>query len=123
MNFLNRLFSSSPDNDEVRLDWIPLTDLVQFDEAIELSAHKKVLMFKHSTRCGISSMVLKQFERKFQPDEHTVLYFLDLLLHRDISNAIAERFNVSHQSPQLLVIENGTCTANASHHGIVELVE
>lgn len=122
MNFINRLFTSSPDS-ENQLDWIPLTNLAQLDEAIELSAHKKVMIFKHSTRCGISSMVLKQFEKKFQPDENSALYFLDLLRHRDISNAVADRFQVVHQSPQLLVIENGVCTAHASHYGVVEMVE
>lgn len=68
-------------------------------------------------------MVLKQFEQKFHADENTVLYFLDLLRYRDISNAIAQRFNVRHQSPQVLVIENGTCSTHASHYGIVELVQ
>lgn len=121
MNFLNRLFSSSPDSEEDHLDRIPLTDLSQLDEAIELSAHKKVLIFKHSTRCGISSMVLKQFEKKFEPDENSALYFLDLLRHRDISNAVSERFKVTHQSPQLLILDNGVCSAHASHYGIVEL--
>lgn len=123
LNFLNRIFDSSSDTDKGRLDWISLTDLSQLEEAVDISIHRKVLIFKHSTRCGISSMVLRQFEKTFQPDEHSVLYFLDLLRHRDISNAIAERFNVTHQSPQILVIENGSCTRHASHHQIIEMLK
>lgn len=121
----NRLFSSkgSFESTNSGIDWRPLNDMAQLDEIDVLSNNKKVLIFKHSTRCGISSMVLKQFEQKFQPEENTVLYFLDLLQHRDISNAIADRFGVTHQSPQLLAIENGVCTRNASHYGIVEMVE
>lgn len=125
MSMFNRLFSSqgSIESTKSGIDWRPLNDMAQLDEIEILSNGKKVLIFKHSTRCGISSMVLKQFEQKFQPEENTVLYFLDLLKHREISNAIALRFGVTHQSPQLLVIEKGACTRNASHYGIVEMVE
>jgi bacillithiol system protein YtxJ len=48
-------------------------------------------------------------------------YFLDLLNHRDISNAIAERFNIVHQSPQVVIIKDGKVVAHASHEGINEL--
>lgn len=125
MGILNRLFSSSESSNGSKSEfgWTSLNSMEQLDEIESISSEKKVLIFKHSTSCGISRMVLKQFEQKFQPDEDTALYFLDLLRHRDISNAIAERFKVTHQSPQLLVIENAVCTANASHYGIVELVE
>ena len=124
MGIFNRLFSSNESSTDSKseLGWNPLSSIEQLDEIKDVSSEKKVLIFKHSTRCGISSMVLKQFEQKFQPDENTMLYFLDLLRHRDISNAIADRFNVTHQSPQLLVIENGVCTQHASHSGIAELV-
>ncbi|TNF08335.1 MAG: DUF2847 family protein, partial [Bacillota bacterium] len=46
------------------------------------------------------------------------LYFLDLLNHRDVSNEIANRFQVVHQSPQLILIKNGVAVYNASHSEI-----
>ena len=80
------------------------------------------LIFKHSTRCSISRYVLSDFIAHFtySSDEFTA-HYLDLLNHRDISNAIAERFEVQHQSPQLIVIKEGKAIAHASHEGINEL--
>ncbi len=118
------LFSSSGSSEKKQseLNWIPLESLSQLDEIESLSAGKKVLIFKHSTRCGISSMVLKMFKSTFKPDENKVLYYLDLLNHRNISNEIADRFGVTHQSPQLLVIENGSCINHGSHHQILSMI-
>lgn len=118
------LFSSSGSSEKKQseLNWVPLESLSQLDEIENISANKKVLIFKHSTRCGISSMVLKAFKSSFKPDENTVLYYLDLLSHRNVSNEIANRFGVTHQSPQLLVIENGSCTNHGSHHQILSMV-
>ncbi|MFN5418697.1 MAG: bacillithiol system redox-active protein YtxJ [Flavobacteriia bacterium] len=93
--------------------WTKLTSLEQLDEI--LTSDKKVLIFKHSTRCSISSMALNNFEREFTLDEQIETYFLDLLQHRDISNAIAEKANVYHQSPQVIVFENKKSIYNASH--------
>lgn len=50
--------------------------------------------------------------------DNVVLYFLDLIEHRDISNEIATRFGVVHQSPQLIVIKDGKAVYNDSHESI-----
>ncbi len=80
-----------------------------------LHSDKKVLIFKHSTRCSISSMALNNFEREFEINENIDTYFLDLLKHRDVSDAIAEKANVYHQSPQVIVFENEKSIYDASH--------
>ena len=100
------------------MDWFQLTDMSQLDEMVEQSTEKPILIFKHSTRCSISRMALKQFEREFDSADTITPYFLDLLLHRDISNEIANRFQVMHQSPQLLLIKNGQSIYDASHDSI-----
>ena len=80
------------------------------------------LIFKHSTRCSISRFVLADFMNHFTySSEEFGAYYLDLLNHRDISAAIAERFNVVHQSPQLIIIKEGKAVAHASHEGVNEL--
>jgi len=63
-------------------------------------------------------MVLKQFENEFKLEESITPYFLDLLEHRDVSNEIASRFEVQHQSPQLLVIQAEKAVFSASHENI-----
>ena len=100
------------------MNWISMVDLGQLNEIILLSSDKPVLIFKHSTRCSVSRMVLKQFESEFDLENQVTPYFLDLLEHRDVSNAIAEQFKVVHQSPQLLLIKNGMSVYDASHSAI-----
>lgn len=99
------------------MNWIPLTDEKQLDEIIERSNTSPQVIFKHSTRCGTSSMILNRLERSDMPPA-TDFYFLDLIRYRDISNRIAERFKVYHESPQVLLIRNGECTYDESHLGI-----
>ncbi len=98
--------------------WNYLKTLGQLDIIDELSKTKPVLLFKHSTRCGISAMSLSRFERDMEKSPSFEPYFLDLISHRDVSNEIATRYGIEHQSPQVLLIENGKCTYNTSHNGI-----
>jgi bacillithiol system protein YtxJ len=108
----------------VLMKWIPLTSEDQLIEIRERSATLPQVIFKHSTRCGTSSMVLNRLERADAP-ESVDFYFLDLISHRNLSNKIAEEFSVYHESPQVLLIKNGECVYDESHMGIQmdELVE
>lgn len=119
MSFLKNIFGTSEEKQSIsKVGWRLLTDLGQLNEIIDLSTEKPVLIFKHSTRCSISRMVLKQFENEFDLDEKVVPYFLDLLEYRNISNEIASRFEVQHQSPQIIVIKDGNAVYHASHESI-----
>jgi len=120
MSFLNNIFGENSEPEKSPVKWIALTSLAQLDEITALSNQRPVLIFKHSTRCNISSAALGRLERAWtalDDTAHTV-YFLDLLKHREISNAIAERYGVEHQSPQALVIRNGKCVQESAHFGI-----
>lgn len=119
MNLFSSLFGASENqhsNSEIK--WIDLTSHSQIDEMVSGSTRQPQLIFKHSTRCAISRMALKDFERHFKLDDQIGCYFLDLLSHRELSNEIASRFGVVHQSPQLLVIKNGKCIYDVSHGAI-----
>ncbi len=119
MGFLNNVFGSSSDkSDESTIKWIPLNSVSQLNEIKIASQTHPVLIFKHSTRCSISRMALKQFEKQYDLQPEINCYYLDLLNFRDISNEIASQFNVFHQSPQLLLIKNGACTFSATHESI-----
>ena len=103
--------------------WHNLTDISQLKDIVILSKEQStnglaVLIFKHSTRCSISSMALHRLETKCIDDEKLPMYFLDLLNHRDISNEIAHLFSIEHASPQVLLIKNGVCVYHASHTNI-----
>lgn len=99
------------------MNWIPLTEIAQLDNINKASFDTPQVIFKHSTRCSISSMALNRLERDTAPSK-TDFYYLDIIKYRAISNAIAERFNVYHESPQILVIKNGECVYDESHQGI-----
>jgi len=116
--FKNIFGSSEEENTTSKIGWKPLTDLGELNEIVDVSNEKAVLIFKHSTRCGISRSALKHFENEFDLEEKITPYFLDLLNHRDVSNEIANRFGVEHQSPQILLIKNGKAIYAASHSDI-----
>ncbi|MFV5684252.1 bacillithiol system redox-active protein YtxJ [Flavobacterium sp. GB2R13] len=120
MSFFQNIFNSSDDKDlnENKINWNELTDLGQLNEIIAISNEKPVAIFKHSTRCSVSRMALKQFENEFNSADKVTPYFLDLIAHRDISNEIATRFGVTHQSPQLILIKEGKTIYNVSHSDI-----
>jgi bacillithiol system protein YtxJ len=116
--FKNIFGDSEESNNESKMAWSKLTDLGQLNEIINESTEKPVAIFKHSTRCSISRMALRQFEQEFDLEGKVLPYYLDLLEHRDISNEIANRFNVYHQSPQLIVIKDGKAVYDRSHESI-----
>jgi bacillithiol system protein YtxJ len=121
MGLLSKLFSNS---DEIisSMNWISLQSKDQLSEIERKSAKNTQVIFKHSTRCGVSKMVLKQFEKQIDLSENKMeFYFLDLLNYREISNEIANKFNVPHQSPQLVVVKNKKVVAQASHHEILDV--
>ena len=118
MSFFKSLFGSESQNDSPKMNWVDLNHLDQLDVIVQKSWEQSVVIFKHSTRCSISRMALKQFENGFDLEGKIVPYFLDLLEYRPISNEIASVFGVTHQSPQILVIRDGVSVYNASHDGI-----
>ena len=119
MSVFKNLFGNSGEaNSPSKVGWRPLTDMGQLNEIIQESVDKPVLIFKHSTRCGVSRMTLKQFENEYDLDDIVTPYYLDLLEYRSLSNEITQRFGVEHQSPQLLLIRNGKAVYDASHSEI-----
>jgi len=101
-----------------KLDWNLLTDENKFQNIINLSFSEKVLIFKHSTRCSISSMSKNRLESQVENSKIKTCFLLDLLKHKEISSKIESYFKVTHESPQVLVIFNGECIYNASHNEI-----
>lgn len=124
MSLFKNPFNSNKSDKEPQnpFPWKALTTASQLDAIVEESKTQTVVIFKHSTRCGISRMVLNRFESGFDTDmPNVVFYYLDLLNFREVSNEVAVRFQVMHQSPQLLVIKNGACVAQGSHYDILEM--
>jgi bacillithiol system protein YtxJ len=97
--------------------WVKLTSSEQLHELINSSETKPVVLFKHSTRCSISSMALNRFENNMDPEKATCVY-LDLLAYRSLSAEIEALTKVEHQSPQAILINNHQVIYTETHSGI-----
>lgn len=97
------------------LPWKNLNTIGDLDAIRNESYQNAVVIFKHSTQCAISAMVKDRLEKSYEPIATEIYYYLDLLKHRDISNAIAEQLNVHHESPQIILVKNGEVVYDESH--------
>jgi bacillithiol system protein YtxJ len=101
--------------------WIPLEGPDQLERLLGPGERPGVI-FKHSTRCGLSGMMLRRFQQNWdQARDRADFYLLDLVSHRELSNQIADRLEIPHQSPQVLILEGGQVRAHDSHGGIDRL--
>ena len=118
MSLLNNLFGKNKQEPAVDAFWKTLVNSEQLEEIKKTSFEKPVAIFKHSTRCIISKMALKNFESDFSLHDVMDVYYLDLIAYRNISNKIADDFGITHQSPQILLIKDGVAVYAASHESI-----
>lgn len=120
MSFLKNIFKSDASEEKKpSINWIPLINLEQLNKIMNASKVKPVLIFKHSTRCGISRMALKNFEKEYAIEQDKIdLYYLDLLQFREISNEIVLKSTIQHQSPQVIVFFNEKVIYHDSHYEI-----
>ena len=124
MEFFKNIFGDKTlkEVEETYLSWTPLISIEEINNIKEISKIQSILIFKHSTRCGISRMVMKQFESLFnEENKHLKVYYLDLLNFREVSSKLSEVFQVIHQSPQLLVVKNGISVYDESHYEITKV--
>ena len=120
MSFLDKIFGGKQEEKQTESFWKTIKSEEDLEKAVKESYQNRVAIFKHSTSCFISKTVLKNFEKEIENEEeqNVSFYFLDLLALRPISNKIAEDFGIRHESPQLIVLENGEAINNASHQDI-----
>lgn len=113
------MFWKSKKSNPVTINWETLTDSAQLDQIIEESKERPVMIYKHSTRCGISSMALDRLERSWdESGDQIKAYYLDLLSYRQLSDQVAETFQVYHQSPQVILVRDGKAVYDDSHMSI-----
>ncbi|WP_306643263.1 bacillithiol system redox-active protein YtxJ [Sanyastnella coralliicola] len=101
------------------IQWQHLESDRDLDQAIQRSHELPVVLFKHSTRCSVSSFALRVFEQQYGYESGQIEpYFLDLIRHRDLSNRIAKELAVHHESPQMIVVKDGMAVYDTSHSQI-----
>lgn len=100
------------------ISWKALELLSDWEKIWNDDSTERFLVFKHSTRCHISSTALKNFNMEMKSTDGITFYYLDLLNFREISNQIAKDTGIEHQSPQVLFIQGGKILYTATHHSI-----
>jgi bacillithiol system protein YtxJ len=102
------------------MDWKHLTSIDQLDSIIKASNNKPQLLFKHSTRCSVSTFAKKILSSEYNDEVGNKVdcYYLDLISYREVSNAIADKLGVQHESPQIVLVQNGKAIFDASHSSI-----
>jgi len=114
MGLFGKVFSG--EKNQSKVEWTALQSIEDLMAAIKESHKQPVVLFKHSTRCSISSSALNRLERSWNNDiTNAKPYFLDLIKHRDVSAEIANQLGVTHQSPQMIVVKEGKAVFNTSH--------
>lgn len=101
--------------------WENLTEIAQIEDIKKESFDRPIAIFKHSTRCPISTTAKARFERAWDKKTDTKslkTYYLDLIALRQISNFIAQNLDIVHESPQMIVLKNGEVVYHESHYGI-----
>lgn len=96
------------------MNWQVLSSEQQFLDLLQ--KEPLFAVFKHSIRCSISSMAKNRVERDW--DMNFPIYYLDLIQYRPVSNLIAAKSGIEHQSPQLIVFKHGKAVYDASHNAI-----
>lgn len=125
MGLFSGIFGGSKEdegNKTSEIPWQVLNSVNQLEDIKSNSTGRPQVIFKHSTTCGISRMVLNMFKSSYSLTEGQMdFHFLDLLANREVSNAIATEFGIMHQSPQLILIKNGVVVLHDSHGGISDI--
>ena len=116
--FFGKSNENKGDNGALRIDF---DNKEQWATLLEASYQEPVYLFKHSSRCGISSMVLKRFEKQLKERGETY-YYLHIQGFRSLSNWLAEELNVRHESPQLIILKNGEVLKHDSHYELLNLL-
>ena len=115
MSLFDRFLSTNSN----AVPWKELKTISDLEQALERSYEVPVALFKHSISCGISAMVKSQLEAEWDLEGQEIeIYYLDLINHRDVSNLIADKLGVWHQSPQVILVKDGQAVYNASHQAI-----
>ena len=110
--------NNDPDKESLRIDF---NATEQWSDLIELSHSQMVYIFKHSSRCGISSMVLSRFEKQVKERDETYFY-LHIQGFRALSNWLSEKLDIQHESPQLIVLKEAQVLYHGSHHGLLDIL-
>lgn len=117
-DLFEKIFGSGGEDNTQSVAMRHVETVEQLDAALATSDDEPVFIFKHSTRCPISSMAHRQVAKYLGHDDARTVFLLHVVESRELSNQVAKRLKVEHQSPQLILVHNGTAIWTTSHNAI-----
>ncbi|KOP64073.1 general stress protein [Bacillus sp. FJAT-18019] len=97
-----------------------MNTIEELHSMLESSELKPLLLFKHSTRCPISTGAYREVQAYLQndPNEQVHYVLIDVIADRQVSNQAAETLSVKHESPQVILVKAGAPVWHTSHSHI-----
>ncbi|MBB6445741.1 bacillithiol system redox-active protein YtxJ [Bacillus benzoevorans] len=97
---------------------ILLNTVEEFEQAV--TNHDSCFLLKHSSTCPISRAAFQEYEKFVQEHDEIPAYYLIVQESRPLSNYIAEKYQIKHESPQAILLKESGSVWNASHWKITE---
>ena len=95
-----------------------ITSIEELNGVLDNAGAAPFLLFKHSTVCPISTRAHSQVMAYLEEEDALPLYLVKVIESRPVSNEIADRLAVVHQSPQLILVHEGQAVWKTSHISI-----
>ena len=100
-------------------EWNILDTKSAVDEAVRKSENKPQMIYKHSGRCSVCVFAKSNLERNIEEiSEAADVNFVDVIASREVSNYIAEKLDVRHESPQAILLKHGEVIWHNSHGSV-----
>ena len=95
-----------------------MKEMMSRQDADAAFSEETVLVFKHSMQCPISANARREMESLLSGGEPVPVYMVDVNDRREVSDYVAERTGVTHQSPQVIVVRGGKASWHADRFDI-----
>ncbi len=92
--------------------------VVSEEQLHRIFEHERAVLFKHSTSCPISAHALSEMKSFHRENPQVPLFVLHVVEERGLSDSVSERTGIRHESPQLLLLEQGSVRWHASHFDV-----
>jgi len=94
---------------------VSIREVTGSEELMSALSEGPAVIYKHSNRCALCFRTLKEVQKFARRHPEVPVLMIDVVKHRSVSNLVADKYHVVHQSPQALVIRDGMSVWEASH--------
>ena len=93
--------------------FVEIDDVESLDRFIFEAGETPAIVFKHSNTCGVSARVYREISQVTRPVGIVIVQHA-----RDVSDEIARRFGIQHETPQAIIVCGARVLWSASHYAV-----